>query len=318
MMLLPGTPLDAHSPGVSPSVLPSEQANEWSSNAEQLAFADHMTDPTGRLVTDDLDTMLDEALRLSREEMDRDTARREEHQVQRESLDDMLAQIGQQEEEQAPATPDREGDDLELRAALELSKRQHEDQEQERQRRLQERQKDERRLYSRLMDEQAEKEISSLQAPGMKSSSSEAVLSRPISRSSRGGTERPSSRGGLSSRQKQPVRNGDLMNDLAEMSGAKRTSNSRPQSEGELIGLDDLDGWNKGSGLFGVNSMLSTYPSKPLPIMPPRQSAPMSPAHFGASDGRPASKRAGRNGGGPGLSSSSSTPLLAAAALSIS
>merc|ERR1719291_986064 len=156
------------------------------------------------------------------------------------------------------------------------------------------------------MDERAEKEINSLQAhachTGMKSSSSEAVLSRPTSRTSRSGLEKPASRGGMlpSPKHQQPARNVDFMDDLAELSGAKRASNSRPQSEGDIIGLDDLDSWNKGSGLFGVSSICSTYPSKPLPIMP-RQNPPMSPnggsfgSSFGASELRPVSKRAGRN-----------------------
>jgi len=98
----------------------------------------------------------------------------------------------------------------------------------------------------------------------------------------------------------------------ARSSGDSRPLSSSTNAGGEAVALDDLEGWTKGSGLFGVASLRSTYPARLLPVAPPRQHAsPMtSPQRRPSSDSRPNS-RAAR------LGPSSSSPLLAAAALSI-
>mmetsp|Transcript_35064 Transcript_35064/g.95046 ORF Transcript_35064/g.95046 Transcript_35064/m.95046 type:complete len:401 (-) Transcript_35064:61-1263(-) len=87
----------------------------------------------------------------------------------------------------------------------------------------------------------------------------------------------------------------------------------------ELVALDDLEGWNRGSGLFGVASLRSTYPARLLPVTAPRhqQQQPLStmpPQWRSAQQEVRPSSRAARQG----LGNSNSSPLLAAAALSIS
>lgn len=101
------------------------------------------------------------------------------------------------------------------------------------------------------------------------------------------------------------------------------TAASSSQASEEIIALDDLEGWSRSEhpgarrdACPGMTSLGSTYPARILPVAPPRHgpgSQMNSPRSMANSSLRPPS-RSQRNG----LGNSGSNPFLAAAALSIS
>mmetsp|Transcript_78833 Transcript_78833/g.255387 ORF Transcript_78833/g.255387 Transcript_78833/m.255387 type:complete len:372 (-) Transcript_78833:73-1188(-) len=91
-----------------------------------------------------------------------------------------------------------------------------------------------------------------------------------------------------------------------------REINSRGSEE--IVALDDLEGWTRGSGLCGVATLRSTYPARPLNVSLSRRQAPVLPPIRKSPGGQRPNSRAGQ---GAHLGSSSSSPLLAAGALSI-
>mmetsp|Transcript_41631 Transcript_41631/g.129516 ORF Transcript_41631/g.129516 Transcript_41631/m.129516 type:complete len:403 (-) Transcript_41631:113-1321(-) len=131
-----------------------------------------------------------------------------------------------------------------------------------------------------------------------------------------------SSKGTPTRQQQQEARSSAATESRPLSSSTGVASNAAGSHAGEeLVALDDLEGWNRGSGLFGVASLRSTYPARLLPVAASRhqqqqqqqQPTGMTPRRRISGEGRPNSRAARQ-----GLGNSSSSPLLAAAALSIS